>query len=1062
KLISTIKNYLDQIRNRFYSGRAGEHSYRSALESLLLELNPKIEVTNEPAGVSCGNPDFVITRRGVPLGYIETKDIDKNLDEKIYKEQFERYKKALDNLIITNYLDFRFYVHGVLINQINIGSLIAGKIDFSEEKLKDFISFMETFFAFSGPMIKSKKKLAEIMAAKAKLLEHILQNALEEDIKQEDFSTNLYSQYDAFKRHLIHDLTPKAFSDIYAQTLAYGMFAARLNDASVIPKSNPFLRNLFNNVAGIDIDSRIIPTVDNLAEFFNSTNRNIILKEYGHRTQNNDPLIHFYETFLAAYDKDLRTKRGVFYTPAPVVSFMVDSVDKILKDFFQIKKGLADASMTKKKVKIQRKDKRTADGHKYTEADHHRVQILDPATGTGTFLANIVDYIYTNNFKQNTGIWSNYVNEHLIPRLNGFELLMAPYSMAHLKVGLYLEETGYVSKNPKRLKIYLTNSMEEEHPSSGQLFANWLSNEANQASQVKRDTPIMCVIGNPPYSGESSNKSDWIMKLMEDYKKEPGETIKLDEKNPKWINDDYVKFIRYSQELIEKNGEGIIAFINNHSFLDNPTFRGMRWRLLKTFDKIFVLDLHGNSKKKEKCLDGSKDENVFDIQQGVSINFFIKTGEKKKDELGSVYHSEIYGKRNVKYDFLSTNNIKTVQYEEIKNIGPNYYFIPRDYTAKEKYDEGFSVNDLFLVSGVGMTTAHDDFVIDTNKNKLLSRFIDFKKAKRDASYLHKKFNVKFKKGWDILKGYDNIQQIASIDKLIKPVSYRPFDQRYILYEDKLVWRTARQVMQHFFKTENIGLIYRRQQVTNSCNYYFISKNIIADGLIRSDNKGSEKIAPLYLSKTRIEGKLGSCTREPNLNRQIVQRISDELGLGFIAEKEKSEKTYAPIDLLDYIYAILHSPTYREKYCDFLKTDFPKVPFPKDQGIFWKLVEYGKELRKLHLMEEIPEDLYNIGFPVQGDNIITKTFTKTNPGYEIEKENDTVGKVWINDNQYFSNVPKIAWDFFIGAYQPAQKWLKDRKGQKLSYDDIMHYQKIIVILCETDRIMREIDEIAIID
>jgi predicted helicase len=488
----------------------------------------------------------------------------------------------------------------------------------------------------------------------------------------------------------------------------------------------------------------------------------------------------------------------------------------------------------------------------------------------------------------------------------------------------------------------------------------------------------------------------------------------------------------------------------------------MRWRLLKTFDKIFVLDLHGNSKKKEKCPDGSKDENVFDIQQGVSVNFFIKTGEKKKDELGFVYHSEIYGKRNVKYDFLSTNNIKTVQYEEIKNIGPNYYFIPRDYTAKEKYDDGFSVNDLFLVSGVGMTTAHVDFVIDTNKNKLLSRFIDFKKAKRDASYLHKKFNVKFKKGWDILKGYDNIQQIASIDKLIKPVSYRPFDQRYILYEDKLVWRTARQVMQHFFKTENIGLIYRRQQVTNSCNYYFISKNIIADGLIRSDNKGSEKIAPLYLSKTRIEGKLGSCTREPNLNRQIVQRISDELGLGFIAEKEKSEKTYAPIDLLDYIYAILHSPTYREKYCDFLKTDFPKVPFPKDQGIFWKLVEYGKELRKLHLMEEIPEDLYNIGFPVQGDNIITKTFTKTNPGYEIEKENDTVGKVWINDNQYFSNVPKIAWDFFIGAYQPAQKWLKDRKGQKLSYDDIMHYQKIIVILCETDRIMREIDEIAIID
>jgi predicted helicase len=814
---------------------------------------------------------------------------------------------------------------------------------------------------------------------------------------------------------------------------------------------------LFNNVAGIDIDSRIIPTVDNLAEFFNSTNRNIILKEYGHRTQNNDPLIHFYETFLAAYDKDLRTKRGVYYTPAPVVSFMVDSVDKILKDFFQIKKGLADASMTKKKVKIQRKDKRTADGHKYTEADHHRVQILDPATGTGTFLANIVDYIYTNNFKQNSGIWSEYVNEHLIPRLNGFELLMAPYSMAHLKVGLFLEETGYVSKNPKRLKIYLTNSMEEEHPSSGQLFANWLSNEANQASQVKRDTPIMCVIGNPPYSGESSNKSDWIMKLMEDYKKEPGETIKLDEKNPKWINDDYVKFIRYSQELIEKNGEGIIAFINNHSFLDNPTFRGMRWRLLKTFDKIFVLDLHGNSKKKEKCPDGSKDENVFDIQQGVSINFFIKTGEKKKDELGSVYHSEIYGKRNVKYDFLSNHNIKTVQYEEIKNIGPNYYFIPRDYTAKEKYDEGFSVDDLFLVRGVGLTTAHDDFVINSNKSVLIIRFKDFKSTERDAVLLHQKFDVKWKKGWDILKGYDNLKKTENIAELVEPIAYRPFDIRYILYEDKLVWRTVRQVMRHFLHKDNISLSYhRREELNGSFAHIFVSKYMTEHGFTSSKTTNTQ--APLYLYKTDFEGKLGNSQREPNFNRHIVQRISDKLGLYFKEEQDKSENTFAPINLLDYIYAILHSPAYREKYRDFLKTDFPKVPYPNDQEVFWKLVKYGKELRKLHLMEEIPEDLYNIGFPFQGDNIITKTFTKTNPGYEIEKENDTVGKVWINDNQYFSNVPKIAWDFFIGAYQPAQKWLKDRKGQKLSYDDIMHYQKIITVLSETDRIMREIDEV----
>jgi len=1069
-LISTIKNYLEQIRSRFYSGISGEHSYRSALESLLLELNPQIEVINEPAGVSCGNPDFVITRRGVPLGYIETKDVQKNLDEKVYNEQFERYKKALDNLIITNYLEFRFYIRGELINQIHIGSLIVGKIDFSEEKLKEFLSFMDTFFAFSGPMIKSKKKLAEIMAAKAKLLEHILQNALEDDIKQEDFSTNLYSQYDAFKRHLIHDLTPKAFSDIYAQTLAYGMFAARLNDVSdipfdrkrsaeLIPKTNPFLRNLFNNVAGIDIDSRIIPTVNNLAEFFNSTNRNIILKEYGRRTQNNDPLIHFYETFLAAYDKDLRTKRGVYYTPAPVVSFMVDSVDKILKDFFQIKKGLADASMTKKVVKTQRKDKRTADGHKYTEADHHRVQILDPATGTGTFLANIVDYIYTNNFKQNTGIWSEYVNEHLIPRLNGFELLMAPYSMAHLKVGLYLEETGYVSKNPKRLKIYLTNSMEEEHPSSGQLFANWLSNEANQASQVKRDTPIMCVIGNPPYSGESSNKSDWIMKLMEDYKKEPGGKIDLDERNSKWINDDYMKFIRYSQELIEKNGEGLIAFINNHSFIDNPTFRGIRWNLLKTFDRIYIFDLHGSSLKKEKCQDGSKDENVFDIQQGVSINFFIKTGEKKKDELGSVFHSEIYGKRNVKYDFLSKNNINTIQFEEINPQEPYFFFIPRNYAPKNDYEEGFSIYEFFLVKSVGIVTARDPFTIHHTQKAVESTIKRFLTLSDEEA--RKEFHLrKDVRDWKVKFARKDLLDSGPDFQKIKPITYRPFDERYTYYTGKskgFHCYPRNDVMKHFLTGENIGLSVSKQvKTTDKYCHCFLTKNIMESTLISNQTSEISYCFPLF----RTNDEVFQGTEQVNFNLTIIKEIEKKIKMKFVP-KEKQENNFNSYDVFDYIYAVLHSPAYREKYVEFLKVTFPKITYPKDRNTFWQMVKYGKNLRELHLMEEVPEDQYNIGYPVQGDNIITKTFTKTNPGYEIEKENHLIGKVWINDNQYFSNVPKLAWGFFIGAYQPAQKWLKDRKGQKLSYDDIVHYQKIIVVLCETDRIMREIYKLNLI-
>ncbi|HRO08537.1 MAG TPA: N-6 DNA methylase [Saprospiraceae bacterium] len=406
------------------------------------------------------------------------------------------------------------------------------------------------------------------------------------------------------------------------------MFAARLHDptlptfsrqeaAELIPKSNPFLRKLFGYIAGPDIDDRIKWIVDSLVEIFLACNVEEILKNYGKSTKMEDPIIHFYETFLSEYDPKLRKARGVWYTPQPVVNFIVWAVDEILKTEFDLPQGLADTSKTKIKVDVQGKK---------VEQEVHKVQILDPATGTGTFLAEVVKHIH-KKFEGQQGIWSNYVETHLLPRLNGFELLMASYAMAHLKLDLLLTETGYKPTKDQRFRVYLTNSLEEHHQDTGTLFANWLSTEANEANHIKRDNPVMVVIGNPPYSGESANKGEWIMNLMEDYKKEPGGKEKLKERNPKWINDDYVKFLRYGQHYIEKNGEGILAFINPHGFLDNPTFRGMRWNLMKTFDKIYTIDLHGNAKKKETAPDGSSDQNVFDIMQGVSINIFVK---KKK------------------------------------------------------------------------------------------------------------------------------------------------------------------------------------------------------------------------------------------------------------------------------------------------------------------------------------------------------------------------------------------------------------------------------------------------
>ncbi|MFK7947904.1 MAG: N-6 DNA methylase, partial [Saprospiraceae bacterium] len=638
----TLHNYVEILNKRFQTGISREHSYRGDLQTLLQTIVTDVLVTNEPARIKCGAPDYVITKNDIPVGYIEAKDIGIDLKSKTLKEQFNRYRNSLDNLMFTDYMDFHLYIDGAFVTSIAIAEMQDGKIVPIEKNFSQFEALITDFCMHVSQTITSSEKLSKMMAGKAKMLALVIEKALESDVESHQNST-LKQQLAAFEQILIHDITPREFADIYAQTIAYGMFAARLHDptlptfsrqeaAELIPKSNPFLRKMFQYIAGYDLDGRIVWIVDALADIFRATDVAGLLHNFGKSTQMNDPMIHFYENFLAEYDPKLRKARGVWYTPEPVVNFIVRAVDEVLKTEFGLKKGLADTSKTKVKVKVA--TKKTADRRSKTkivdyEKEVHKVQILDPATGTGTFLAEVVKHIYKTNFKRMKGAWSNYVEKDLIPRLNGFELLMASYAMAHLKLDMLLTETGYTSERNQRLRIYLTNSLEEAHPDTGTLFANWLSTEASEANTIKRDSPVMVILGNPPYSGESANKGEWIMNLMTDYKKEPGGKEKLKERNPKWINDDYVKFMRYGQHFIEKNGEGVLAFINPHGFLDNPTFRGMRWNLLKTYDKIYTIDLHGNSKKKETAPDGSVDQNVFDIMQGVSINILVKTGKKK-------------------------------------------------------------------------------------------------------------------------------------------------------------------------------------------------------------------------------------------------------------------------------------------------------------------------------------------------------------------------------------------------------------------------------------------------
>ena len=1061
----TIQSYLDTLNLRYKTGISREHTYRGDLQTLLMSLLPDILVTNEPARVACGAPDYMLTRKDIPVGYIEAKDIGVDLHAKILKEQFDRYKSGLSNLIFTDYLDFHFYKDGIFTTSISIAKIENGAIIPLPANFGAFESLIKNFALTVSQTIKSPTKLAEMMAGKAKLMADIIEKSLNFDDENNTLSS-LKKQMLSFKQMLIHDIDNKAFSDIYAQTIAYGMFAARYHDptlptfsrheaATLIPKSNPFLRKLFQDIAGYDLDDRLVWIVDELVNIFLATDVADIMRNFGKSTKQEDPVVHFYETFLAAYNPALRKARGVWYTPQPVVNFIVRAVDDILKTEFNLPQGLADTTRikaTSKHITKSTTDQRSKLKEVVLEQEVHKVQILDPATGTGTFLAEVVRHIY-KNFEGQQGIWSNYVNQHLIPRLNGFELLMASYAMAHLKMDMLLTETGYKATTDQRFRIFLTNSLEEAHPDTGTLFSSWLSDEADQANAVKRDTPVMVVMGNPPYSVSSSNKSEWIEKLTADYKKD------LNERNIQPLSDDYIKFIRFGQYFIDKNGEGILAYISNNSFLDGIIHRQMRKNLLESFDKIYILDLHGNAKKKEVCPDDSADQNVFDIMQGVSINLFVKTGKKKKNELGEVFHFDLLGKRDLKYLMLNKNNLRSIKWESLEYKHPSYYFISKNFDGEKGYSMGLKIDELFKINSSGIKTHRDHFVIDFSKEVLVKRITEFFNINIDDSVIARKFDLKNNRDWTIsvarLSGNFDKSKVTFID-------YRPFDQRHCYYDNCLIDFSREKVMQHFLHGNNLGLSALRQSRNSDQGTFWINNSIVGKDSISSLDTCTT--FPLYIYPvTNGQQTIGQNTeRTPNLNAEIVKQIAEKLSLTFTNEKEITQDTFGPVDILDYIYAVLNSPTYREKYKEFLKIDFPRVPYPENKDTFWKLVKLGAELRQIHLLESPEVNKYITQYPIDGNNMVTKI--KFEENYEIIK-GDTIinmdpvyplGRVYINDTQYFQMIPEVAWNFYIGGYQPAQKWLKDRKGRELSFEDILHYQKIIVALKRTDEIMKEID------
>ncbi len=1022
-----LKPYLKRIVEIANQGDAREEICYSVLQDLIKNYaestgKKKIHITTLPKKTEAGNPDFRIWD-GLQniVGYIEAKNpTEDNLDYIEDTEQLKRYLHTFPNLILTNFFEFRLYRNGQLVDKVQVARpFIAHKLKTVPpvEKETEFLNLLEQFFAFSFPKSYSAKTLAIELAKRAKFLKDqvIAEELKEEELKGSGF---ILGFYEALQKHLINGLTKDDFADLYAQTITYGLFAARMRSQNGfnrklaydnIPPTIGILRDVFQFISKGDLPQQMEWIVDDISQVLAAANVNQILHKYFHEGKGSDPIIHFYETFLAEYDPAERERRGVYYTPEPVVSYITRSLHTILKEYFGRADGFATNSVT----------------------------VLDPAAGTLTFLAE-ASKLAAAEFveKYGEGGKANLIKDHILKNFYAIELMMAPYAVGHLKMSFLLEELGYRLKKEDRFKLYLTNTLEMEELAQSKLPGmSSLAEESRLAGKVKKETPILVILGNPPYSGHSTNIGDWISKEIKAYYQVDGKP--LGEKNPKWLQDDYVKFIRFAQWKIDQAGEGVLGFITNHSYLDNPTFRGMRQSLMNSFDQIYLLDLHGNSLKKEKCPDGSKDENVFDIQQGVAIGLFIKNkGLKKK-----VVHADLWGLREKKYDWLLTNDLNTTNWKPIKPKSEFYLFVPRDEKTLDQYNKYPKVTEIFPLNGVGMTTARDEFVVDLDKSQLLNRIRLFKNSKYTDGELHAFFSIKKKKGWSIRKAWNTLQDISNseLQDYILPVLYRPFDVRWIFYHDAVVWRTVKKVMQHMMRM-NLGLLVPRQVIHAFHHTYCTNHMTNFNALDTAGRFGSGYLFPLYLYPNTDKKDLFSATemqhKTANINPDIFAMLLKAYG-----------KKQTPEEIFYYIYAGLYSNTYRTKYAEFLKTDFPRVPFTKSHKTFIEMGKYGKQLVELRLLKSPDLGQPIARFQGKGNNCVEK------PKYN-EKEQG----VYINAAQYFEGIEKVVWEYQIGGYQVLDKWLKDRKKRILSLEDLQHYCRIATALKKTIEIQKTIDEI----
>ncbi|WP_414735909.1 type ISP restriction/modification enzyme [Helicobacter pylori] len=1045
------------------------------LISLRDNFNKEFKIEHEPnRDKQGGQPDFRVSYQGLNIGYIENKRVGTNLNQLLKSDQILKYLELNPNLMLTDYLNFMWVGKDeenkpLIKREISIASLdeLSKPLKPNPQTERDLIEFFRGFFNHEATPITNAKDFANTLSVPTRYLKDVLIAYQKDD--------QVSSIFKNFKEYLYEELSFEDFSDAFAQTLTYSLFIAKLNHPfekidlnnvrSSIPKNFAVIREMADFLKKLDAIKEIQWLLNEILSLINHIDMDSIIKDLN---DDKDPYLHFYETFLSAYDPKLREKKCVYYTPDSVVKFIINALDSLLKTHFK------DAPLGLKSA-----------------LDNENIKLLDFATGTGTFLLEAFRKALETRKTSDGGISTKEDKyQNLLKQFYGFEYLIAPYAIAHLNLSqAFKEEFKKPLKENDALKIILTNTLIQPseiiaYRGLSPIFEKELSN----AQEIKKNENILIITGNPPYSGASENKGLFEWEVKATYGIEPEfQTIEIEkkvkltdkiqkhlkniqkqkesssedalkalkslhskyklqkEKNPKWLLDDYVKFMRFAQNKIESLGHGLFGFISNNAFLDNHTFRGLRRSLLECYDELYILNLHGNARKKEKAPQGAKDENVFNIMQGVSINLFVKKAQTTKPK---IFYYDVYGERAEKYAFLAQNDLDRIEWLELAPREPFYSLIPQETLLLEEYEQGFSVQEMFQISSVGIVTGRDHVVFHKDKESLLKLLKDF--STLESSELRRIYNIKKdSRDWRLEYAIKNVKANANnLEEYIVSCQYRPFDFYYTYYTGKsksFIAYPRGEIFKHMLppptpqtnpKTpnqtrKNVALNTPRQLKNNdkSWTQCFISSHINDQGLSSGGN-GAGVNYPLYQFK------------HPNYTENFTPEFRS-----FI-DKHYSHH-FEPLEVLGYIYALLYSPNYRKRYEDFLKADYPKILFTNNKDLFRALSLLGIELIGLHVLNK---ESLNHSFDKLKDATIGESCYKEahNPIIKKPAYNKPKQRLYINHSAYFMGVSEEIHDYMIGGYGVLDKYLKSHKNEPCDFD---HVSNIIKVIARTIEIQK---------